>query len=96
MAEEVAKLKATIEIDSKSAQNSVNIINQRIDTLNKKMQEGEKLTAKENAELKRLVKTLADLGNSANKTQIAEELIKATKNYEKTDLNSKFKNQSSD
>ena len=89
MAEEVAKLKATIEIDSKSAQNSVNIINQRIDTLNKKMQEGEKLTAKENAELKRLVKTLADLGNSANKTQIAEEKMRATREKSANEVKNK-------
>jgi len=89
MSEEVAKLKATIEIDSKSAQNSVNIINQRIDSLNKKMQEGEKLTAKENAELKRLVKTLADLGNSANKTQIAEEKMRATREKSSNELKNK-------
>lgn len=89
MAEEVAKLKATIEIDAQSAQNSVNIINQRIDTLNKKMQEGEKLTAKENAELKRLVKTLADLGNSANKTQIAEEKIRATREKSANEVKNK-------
>lgn len=73
MAEEVAKLKATVEIDVNSAQQSANNLSKRLDELNKKFQDGEKLTAKEQTEVKRLTKALMDLENYSNKLNKTKE-----------------------
>ena len=74
----IAELQASIKINTEQAQQKLLSINKRVEELNKKFVENEKLTKAETKELKNLTTQYNSLNSSLNK------VVKSNENYNKS------------